>query len=111
MCSHCGSSDVTVSLDNKVYIWHRRQETPILVLTGHTRTVNAVSWNPTCPSMLASVGDDCYVKIWGPVQNKQTESHGKWTCALLDHLLNVCCVLCLGKAGVVEAGVEEAYVL
>ena len=79
------------SEDNKVYIWHRRHETPILVLTGHTRTVNAVSWNPTCPSMLASVGDYCYVKIWGPVQNKQTESHG--------------------KAGVVEAGVEEAYVL
>ena len=30
------------SEDNKVYIWHRRHETPILVLTGHTRTVNAV---------------------------------------------------------------------
>jgi WD40 repeat protein len=65
------------SEDNKVYIWHRRQETPVLVLTGHTRTVNAVSWNPTCPSMLASVSDDCYVKIWGPAQNKQKESHGK----------------------------------
>ncbi|XP_076305771.1 WD repeat-containing protein 26-like isoform X3 [Tachypleus tridentatus] len=64
-----GTSQVFVasgSEDSRVYIWHMKREMPIAVLTGHTRTVNCVSWNPTYPSMLASASDDGTVRIWGP---------------------------------------------
>ncbi|XP_076314197.1 WD repeat-containing protein 26-like [Tachypleus tridentatus] len=54
------------SEDNKVYIWHIKREMPVAVLTGHSRTVNSVSWNPVYPSMLASASDDGTVRIWGP---------------------------------------------
>jgi len=54
------------SEDNTVYIWHVRREEPLATLTGHTRTVNCVSWNPVYPSMLASCSDDGTVRIWGP---------------------------------------------
>lgn len=52
--------------DHKVYIWHRRGELPIAELTGHTRTVNCVSWNPTIPGLMASASDDGTVRVWGP---------------------------------------------
>lgn len=54
------------SEDNSVYIWHIRREEPLVTLTGHTRTVNCVTWNPVYPSMLASCSDDGTVRIWGP---------------------------------------------
>lgn len=53
--------------DNKVYIWHSKREKPVAVLSGHTRTVNCVSWNPKDPTMIASSSDDGTVRIWGPV--------------------------------------------
>ncbi|KAI4486653.1 hypothetical protein M0804_006023 [Polistes exclamans] len=54
------------SEDNKVYVWHIKRELPIATLTGHSRTVNCVSWNPVYHQMMASVSDDCTVRIWGP---------------------------------------------
>lgn len=52
--------------DTKVYVWHIKRELPIATLTGHSRTVNCVSWNPVYHQMMASVSDDCTVRIWGP---------------------------------------------
>lgn len=54
------------SEDSKVYIWHIKREEPLARLTGHSRTVNCVSWNPVYPSMLASASDDATVRIWAP---------------------------------------------
>jgi len=55
------------SEDNKVYIWHIKNEIPIAVLSGHTRTVNCVTWNPVYQQSLASVSDDGTVRIWAPL--------------------------------------------
>ncbi|KMQ87140.1 wd repeat-containing protein 26-like protein [Lasius niger] len=69
------------SEDTKVYIWHIKKELPIATLTGHSRTVNCVSWNPVYHQMMASVSDDFTVRIWGPrsssldgVENDKTVS-------------------------------------
>lgn len=70
----CGALNTVILLnvvqsfpsDHKVYIWHRRGELPIAELTGHTRTVNCVSWNPTIPGLMASASDDGTVRVWGP---------------------------------------------
>ncbi|WOL07454.1 hypothetical protein Cni_G16195 [Canna indica] len=52
------------SEDSQVYIWQRQCSTPIKVLSGHSKTVNCVSWNPMRPHMLASASDDRTVRIW-----------------------------------------------
>ncbi|KAG5321539.1 WDR26 protein, partial [Acromyrmex heyeri] len=54
------------SEDNKVYVWHIKRELPIAILTGHSRLVSCVSWNPVYHQMMASVSDDFTVRIWGP---------------------------------------------
>ncbi|BFZ11631.1 hypothetical protein BsWGS_14670 [Bradybaena similaris] len=64
------------SEDHKVFVWHKRRETPVAVLEGHRQTVNCVHWNPKEPSMLASVSDDGTARIWGPTdkQRKRKDS-------------------------------------
>jgi len=62
------------SEDNQVYIWHRSRENPIETLTGHTKTVNCVSWSRAVPSILASVSDDGTVRIWGPQDSSESDS-------------------------------------
>ena len=37
----------------------------MIVLRGHSRAVNCVSWNPVRHHMLASASDDGTVRIWG----------------------------------------------
>ena len=37
----------------------------MIVLKGHSRAVNSVSWNPVCHNMLASASDDGTVRVWG----------------------------------------------
>ncbi|KAK7284186.1 hypothetical protein RJT34_18927 [Clitoria ternatea] len=54
------------SENSEVYIWNRRNSRPIEVLSGHSMTVNCVSWNPKIPQMLASASDDYTIRIWGP---------------------------------------------
>lgn len=73
--------------DNKVYLWHIKHELPIATLAGHTRAVTCVSWNPVYHQMLASVSDDCTVRIWGPAakyRKQKTNKSGKF---YIDDLL------------------------
>jgi len=61
------------SEDNKVYIFHVKRDEPIAVLSGHSRTVNCVSWNPVYHQVLVSASDDNTVRVWGPAsQFRQT---------------------------------------
>ena len=55
-----------IQLDHEVYIFHVRHESPVAVLSGHSKTVNCVSWNSKEASIIASASDDCTVRIWGP---------------------------------------------
>lgn len=52
------------SEDSRIYIWQRHSSVPIQVLSGHSMTVNCVSWNPMRPHMLASASDDRTIRIW-----------------------------------------------
>ncbi|CAF2094296.1 unnamed protein product [Rotaria magnacalcarata] len=63
------------SEDSNVYLWHRKQERPIMIFSGHTRTVNCVSWHPILPLLFASASDDATVRIWSTTEHQcQTES-------------------------------------
>lgn len=74
-------------IDNKVYLWHIKHELPIATLTGHTRAVTCVSWNPVYHQMLASVSDDCTVRIWGPAAKYRKQKSNKSGKFYIDDLL------------------------
>ncbi|KAJ4957264.1 hypothetical protein NE237_014047 [Protea cynaroides] len=61
------------SENSQVYIWNRESSEPIEILSGHSSTVNSVSWNPVKHQMLASASDDQTIRIWGPSGKKETE--------------------------------------
>ncbi|KAI4350292.1 hypothetical protein L6164_004760 [Bauhinia variegata] len=60
------------SENSQIYIWNRRNSRPIEVLSGHSMTVNCVSWNPKRPEMLASASDDHTIRIWGSSFSQRT---------------------------------------
>jgi WD repeat-containing protein 26 len=52
-----------VSLDSRIYIWHKDNGTLVETLEGHSGCVNSVAWNPKDPCMFASAGDDHVVRM------------------------------------------------
>ena len=59
--------------DHHVYVWHHSRENPVIVLKGHSRAVNCVSWNPVHHDMLASASDDGTVRIWGTEERMKAQ--------------------------------------
>jgi len=62
------------SEDNLVYIFKRDRSEPILTLSGHTRTVNCVAWNPVRHDCLVSASDDATIRVWRPLKVKAPEA-------------------------------------
>ncbi|PBP21269.1 WD domain-containing protein [Diplocarpon rosae] len=74
------------SEEGNVYIYHKESGHLIEKLEGHGKSsCNSVSWNPSNPSMFATVGDDAKVRIWADVdqlekrisQTSQRHSNGR----------------------------------
>jgi len=42
----------------------RRELPPLSTCSGHTNVVEDVAWNAVAPTVLASVSDDCTLKVW-----------------------------------------------
>ena len=57
-----------------MFVWHIRRELPLATLTGHSRTVNCVHWNPRWPHLLVSASDDGTIRLWGPSPEFRNQS-------------------------------------
>lgn len=51
------------SEDSDVYLWHRFSGRLLERISGHTKAVSAISWNPTAVQW-ASASDDWTVRVW-----------------------------------------------
>lgn len=69
----------------QVHIQHRDTGKDLQQLRGHTASVNALAWNPTCPQMLVSASDDCSIRVW-LAESVQAESPS--AAAALDRMLS-----------------------
>jgi WD40 repeat protein len=58
--------------DHNVYLWHKLHGTLLEVLEGHLSTVNATTWSPTDPCLLASASDDHTIRLWGPASSSSS---------------------------------------
>ncbi|CCE62994.1 hypothetical protein TPHA_0D03590 [Tetrapisispora phaffii CBS 4417] len=56
----------TFGLDKKAILIldMRNPGVPVLVLSGHSPSVNQIKWHPSKPYVLLSCGDDCQVLYW-----------------------------------------------
>ncbi|KAK9375931.1 WD40-repeat-containing domain protein [Lipomyces chichibuensis] len=55
---------VSGSEDASIYVWKKDDASLIEVLSGHTKGVNSVAWNPKNKYMFASASDDNTIRIW-----------------------------------------------
>jgi hypothetical protein len=50
--------------DGTIHVWDRHHKIQIAILDGHSALCNAVQFNPVNNRLLASVSDDCLLKLW-----------------------------------------------
>jgi WD40 repeat protein len=65
------------SEDCRIFVFHRTGSEEAIVLSGHSGTVNCLTWSPTDPHILVSASDDRTIKVWGLDDEQQDSVHRK----------------------------------